>query len=84
VFNALFGWTNSATYGSVLSYNLYWIVIMLGFAALRYKETRGHWPLLKAKKSVSASESLSDEPVDVEKSAVVETSTEVPATEIGK
>jgi hypothetical protein len=56
---------------------------MIGFAAMRYKETRGHWPLLKAKAvPASVSESLSDEPIDVEKSAVVETSKEVPATEV--
>jgi hypothetical protein len=85
VFNALFGWTNSATYGSVLSYNLYWLAIMAGFAALRYKETRGHWPLLKpGKEEASVVDSLSDEPVDIEKSAVVETTSEVLVTEVGK
>jgi hypothetical protein len=57
---------------------------MLGFAAMRYKETRGHWPLLKPKVvgQASSSDSLSDEPIDIEKSAVVETSTEAPATEV--
>jgi high-affinity iron transporter len=85
VFNALFGWTNSATYGSVLSYNLYWVAIMAGFAALRYKETRGHWPLLKPGKDLaSAADSLSDEPIDVEKSAAVETTKEVQATEVSE
>lgn len=49
IFNALFGWTNSATYGSVIGYNLYWVFVMLGFASLRYNEKHGHWPLLKAK-----------------------------------
>ncbi len=68
----------------MVSYNIYWIAIMVGFAALRYKETRGHWPLLKAKaNSASSSNSLSDEPVDVEKSAVVENTTEVLTTEVG-
>lgn len=43
-FNAVFGWTNSATYGSVLAYNLYWLVVMLSFASLRYHEVRGAWP----------------------------------------
>ncbi|KAF2683690.1 plasma membrane iron permease-like protein [Lentithecium fluviatile CBS 122367] len=31
VFNSLFGWQNSATYGSVISYNLYWLVVIVGF-----------------------------------------------------
>jgi high-affinity iron transporter len=49
VFNAILGWTNSATYGSVISYNLYWIVVMIGFFSMRYQEVKGHWPLMKAK-----------------------------------
>jgi high-affinity iron transporter len=49
IFNAILGWTNSATYGSVISYNLYWAFVILGFLAMRYHETRGHWPLLKKK-----------------------------------
>ncbi|KAF2469773.1 plasma membrane iron permease [Lindgomyces ingoldianus] len=47
VFNSLFGWQNSATYGSVISYNLYWLVIIAGFLMLGYKERSGHWPLQK-------------------------------------
>ncbi|KAL1903407.1 high-affinity iron permease [Sporothrix stenoceras] len=43
-FNAVLGWTNSATYGSVLAYNLYWLVMMLAFASLRYHEVHGAWP----------------------------------------
>ena len=38
IFNALLGWQNSATYGSVISYNLYWIVVVAGFLTLRYIE----------------------------------------------
>jgi len=49
IFNAVLGWTNSATYGSVLAYNLYWIVIMVAFATMRYHEKNGHYPLLKPK-----------------------------------
>lgn len=41
IFNALFGWQNSATYGSVISYNLYWIFVIAGFAYLRWRERRG-------------------------------------------
>ncbi|KAI9797330.1 MAG: hypothetical protein M1833_005509 [Piccolia ochrophora] len=49
IFNSLFGWTNSATYGTVISYNLYWLVVIVAFLAMRYNEVKGHWPLLKAK-----------------------------------
>ena len=49
IFNSLFGWENSATYGSVISYNLYWVVVMLGFFLMRYHEKTGHWPFMKAK-----------------------------------
>ncbi|KAK5110435.1 hypothetical protein LTR62_005786 [Meristemomyces frigidus] len=49
IFNAIFGWTNSATIGSVLAYNLYWMMIIIGFLAMRYSEQTGHWPLMKAK-----------------------------------
>lgn len=49
--NAIFGWTNSATFGSVIAYNVYWIVLTLSVAVLRYKEVKGHYPFFKAKKS---------------------------------
>ncbi|MCJ1367208.1 hypothetical protein MMC16_006340 [Acarospora aff. strigata] len=62
IFNALFGWTNSATYGSVISYNLYWLCVIVAFLAMRYNERKGHWPLLKRKTSVvSDSESTGGE-----------------------
>ena len=48
MFNALLGWQNSATYGSVISYNAYWVAVICAFLALRYKEKKGHWPLMKA------------------------------------
>jgi len=54
IFNALFGWTNSATYGSVISYNLYWVVVILMFLAMRYNEVKGHSPLTKLKKGFSS------------------------------
>lgn len=47
IFNALLGWTNSATYGSVIAYNVYWIFVVACIFALRYRETRGHWPLAR-------------------------------------
>jgi high-affinity iron transporter len=40
------GWTNSATYGSVISYNLYWLAIILWFVAMGSKERHGKVPLL--------------------------------------
>lgn len=49
IFNSILGWQNSATYGSVLAYNLYWLVVIIVFASMRYYEKTGHWPLLKAK-----------------------------------
>ena len=44
IFNALLGWTNSATYGSVISYNLYWICVMVGYRLMFYRERRGCTP----------------------------------------
>ncbi|KFY54336.1 hypothetical protein V497_07829 [Pseudogymnoascus sp. VKM F-4516 (FW-969)] len=44
IFNAVFGWQNSATYGSVISYNVYWIFVMAMFACMRFQEVRGRWP----------------------------------------
>jgi high-affinity iron transporter len=52
IFNAILGWQNSATYGSVISYNLYWIAVISGFLAMRYKEVGGRWSLMKAKKQL--------------------------------
>lgn len=47
VFNALLGWQNSATYGSVISYNAYWLFIMFCIFALLYEERTGWLPLQK-------------------------------------
>lgn len=40
IFNSLFGWQNSATYGSVISYNIYWLFVILGFVFLGWKESK--------------------------------------------
>lgn len=48
IFNAILGWTNSATYGSVISYNLYWLAVIVSFLTLGFYEKRGHWPFMKA------------------------------------
>ncbi|MCJ1352941.1 MAG: hypothetical protein MMC33_002925 [Icmadophila ericetorum] len=73
IFNALLGWQNSATYGSVISYNLYWIVVTIVFLSMRYNEKTGHWPFLKAKpiKLVTGDDSVLDEGLE-EKNKTVE------------
>ncbi|KAL6891574.1 iron permease FTR1/Fip1/EfeU [Trichoderma longibrachiatum] len=52
IFQAILGWTNSATYGSVISYNLYWVFVMASFILIRFHETKGRWPFQKAKAAV--------------------------------
>lgn len=47
VFNAILGWQNTGTYGSVISYNMYWIFIILTLSCMLYEERRGHLPLEK-------------------------------------
>jgi high-affinity iron transporter len=47
IFQAILGWQNSATYGSVISYNMYWIGIMVVIAALLYEERHGSLPFKK-------------------------------------
>ncbi|KAH8896710.1 iron permease FTR1 family protein [Thozetella sp. PMI_491] len=38
VFNSLLGWQNTATIGSVISYNLYWVAVSVGFVVMIGKE----------------------------------------------
>ncbi|KAJ3072741.1 hypothetical protein HDU98_003004 [Podochytrium sp. JEL0797] len=40
LFNAIFGWTNSATFGSVGSYILYWLVVSLILVTMKLMERR--------------------------------------------
>lgn len=47
VFNALLGWQNSATYGSVISYNIYWLVLIVVLGLMLFQEKRGHLPFTK-------------------------------------
>lgn len=47
VFNALLGWQNSATYGSVISYNIYWLALIVVLALMLYQEKTGHLPFTK-------------------------------------
>ncbi|ODV92326.1 hypothetical protein CANCADRAFT_30511 [Tortispora caseinolytica NRRL Y-17796] len=46
IFNALFGWQNSATVGSVVSYCAYWIAVMIAILISLYAEKRGDLPFL--------------------------------------
>jgi high-affinity iron transporter len=48
VFNSILGWQNSATYGSVISYNLYWLAVIVAFVTMRFQEKNGRWPLMRA------------------------------------
>jgi high-affinity iron transporter len=41
---------------------VYWIAIITGFLVMRYKETTGHLPFMKAKKSKDDGGVLSDNP----------------------
>ncbi|KAH9000833.1 iron permease FTR1 [Lactarius hatsudake] len=40
IFGAIFGWTNSATLGTVLSYVFYWIVTIVTLVVLKWREGR--------------------------------------------
>ena len=61
IFNAILGWTNSATYGSVISYNMYWLAIIISFLAMRYNEKKGHWPFMKPKSKSTRINSVGSE-----------------------
>ncbi|WVR04857.1 hypothetical protein IAU60_001869 [Kwoniella sp. DSM 27419] len=40
IFNAIFGWNNTATLGTILSYVFYWVLIMVTLVYLRWEEGR--------------------------------------------
>ncbi|TDL21947.1 iron permease FTR1 [Rickenella mellea] len=40
IFAAIFGWTNSATLGTVLSYVFYWLAVIAGLIYMKFKEGR--------------------------------------------
>ncbi|KAK9464752.1 iron permease FTR1/Fip1/EfeU [Lipomyces arxii] len=52
IFQALFGWQNSATYGSVLMYNLFWICVIVIVTLMLFKEKKGYIPFISKKKPV--------------------------------
>ncbi|KAI3405749.2 FTH1 [Candida oxycetoniae] len=43
---AVFGWTNSATYGSVIGYNVYWIIVIITYTSLLFEEKNGYLPIV--------------------------------------
>ncbi|ODQ80349.1 hypothetical protein BABINDRAFT_132239 [Babjeviella inositovora NRRL Y-12698] len=47
VFNALLGWQNSATYGSVIGYNIYWLCLIITVGLMLFEEKTGHLPFTK-------------------------------------
>jgi high-affinity iron transporter len=40
IFNAIFGWTNNATVGSVLAYVFYWLAVVAVLVYMKFKEGR--------------------------------------------
>jgi len=40
IFNAIFGWTNNATLGTILSYVFYWLAVIVVLVYTKYKEGR--------------------------------------------
>ncbi|CAI4060218.1 hypothetical protein SUVZ_04G4180 [Saccharomyces uvarum] len=46
IFTAIFGWTNSATVGSVISYNVYWLVLIGALKLLMVEEKYGYIPYI--------------------------------------
>jgi high-affinity iron transporter len=61
IFNALLGWQNSATYGSVIAYNVFWIVTILGFIVMRFQEKKGRLPFMKKTADAPADRKISDD-----------------------
>ncbi|CDH10850.1 probable Plasma membrane iron permease [Zygosaccharomyces bailii ISA1307] len=47
VFNALLGWQNTGYYSSMISYNIYWLFMILFLSLLMYEEKKGHLPFTK-------------------------------------
>lgn len=76
-FNAILGWTNSATYGSVISYNVYWIFVTIGFLVMRFHEVHDRYPFMKAKTAEETPSRDSSEQGVHEHSAVGEKGTAV-------
>lgn len=46
ILTAIFGWTNSATYGSVSSYIIYWLIVIAVIKLMMLEEKHGYIPFL--------------------------------------
>lgn len=64
VLNGLLGWQNTATYGSIISYNLYWAFIIIVVARAMYKERQRSSKLASNDVEDEASQSLLDNSSD--------------------
>ncbi len=47
VLNSILGWQNTATYGSIISYNMFWVFIIVCICCLLYEERTGSLPFKK-------------------------------------
>ncbi len=47
IFNSLLGWQNTGYIGSVLAYNLYWLVLIVVVLLMLFEEKTGHLPFCK-------------------------------------
>ncbi|EFX01190.1 plasma membrane iron permease [Grosmannia clavigera kw1407] len=54
VFNAILGWENTGTYGSVIGYCCYWLLIIVSVIFLMYEERTGYLPGAKFGLNVAA------------------------------
>lgn len=79
IFNSILGWENSATYGSVLAYNFYWIAVMVAFILMTFHEKHGRWPLMRSREV--AKDSTSSETDSLQADSVVEKGTTVTKTQ---
>ncbi|ODQ65556.1 FTR1-domain-containing protein [Nadsonia fulvescens var. elongata DSM 6958] len=46
ILNALIGWQNSPTYGTIVAYNIYWIAVITSVFCMLFKEKHGYNPIL--------------------------------------
>ena len=72
IFNAVFGWQNSATYGSVIAYNLYWVAVTISFFVMRYEEKSGHWPMMKPKEDLTGEDNIDATNIGSEATSIIE------------
>jgi Iron permease FTR1 family len=70
IFNAILGWQNSATIGSVVSYCLYWIFVTAALIIMRIDERRvvdgkaTLWRTMLGKGPKGSEEAIEEGPVD--------------------